>query len=124
MIVRAYYMNREVYLNVPNGSLVFDGNAFVSPESAEYMTLTRPPTFSGNYPERYPVNRYPDAAPIELTWANYWVVKIIGVTSEEEAIPTDVVYIVDPNEECVCGITCFGEEVRNVPVYYLSTTEE
>lgn len=121
MIVRAYFMDREVFLNVPNGSLVFNGNAFVSPESAEWMVLNITNTATAVFPDTYPVNRYPDPVRLELGWINRWVVKILGVVSEAEAVPADVIYIINPNSECVCGVTCFGEEVRNVPVYFLPT---
>jgi hypothetical protein len=120
MIVSAYYKDGTANINVPNGSLVYDGTSFVAPNKAKTIALIYTSESIANRPGPYPIERFlsPDNT---LTWTNLWVCTVIGVLNQANQNPVDVVTRPAPaGGMCICGITCDGINVQGILV---STTE-
>lgn len=115
MILTAWYMNRKVLIGVDANSLVFDGSSWVSPRFARYVALKYFTDVTQSNAQSYPIQYHKEE--IDLTWKNYWVCKILDY-DPNGVMPSDVIQEVDPNNgECLCGVTCLGTEIQNVPVY-------
>lgn len=117
MILRAYYMDKQVLLNVPTNNLVYDGKNFVDPALAKTVVLITTGSAQATVPVEYPIERFYYLSDV-LTWTNYWVCKVIGIQSDVDQLPTDVITADPPTDGmCVCGVTCNGLEIQQVPVY-------
>ena len=116
MIVLAWFKGGKVNVNVPNGSLVYDGREFVDPAKAANVALVYAEMATASRPSAYPIERF-NSPENQLTWQNLWVCKVIQVLNPADAMPTDVVTAPPPVDGmCVCGITCDGVNVQNVVV--------
>lgn len=112
MIITAWCQAQTVQLRVPDGYLLYDGLHFVKPESAStVMLINGVSTASGPH---YPVQEtgvLPD-----FTAGYHWVCSVISVVVSPTSVQ-DVVASADPlNGACLCGITCFGPKILNVPI--------
>lgn len=115
MILLAYYKDKQVLLDVPAGSMVYDGSAFVDPEKAKTVALVQTTQAQAAVPIDYPIDRSTDS--YQLTWQNQWVCKVIGVHSQADTTSSDVVTTAPPADGmCVCGVTCNGIEIQQVPI--------
>lgn len=115
MILRTFYKDAQALVNVPDGSLVFDGKDFVDPSKAKYVALVYTTQVDA-------VVQYPVAPGVmmgeTLSWVNQLVCKVIGIDSLATELPTDVVAVPEPADGmCVCGVTCTGTEIQQVLVY-------
>lgn len=112
MIITAWHQANTVQLLVPDGYLVYDGLQFVKPERASTVMLIQ-----GSSPasgQHYPVQELgvlPD-----FTAGYHWVCSIISVVNSATSVQ-DVLASIDPLAGvCLCGITCFGPKILNVPI--------
>lgn len=115
MILRTFYKDAQALVNVPDGSLVFDGKEFVNPAKANYVALVY--TTQVDAVLQYPVA--PGKTMNEsLSWVNQLLCKVIGIHSLDTEFPTDVIAVPEPADGmCVCGVTCTGTEIQQVQVY-------
>ena len=129
MIIKVWYLNRQVLIGVPDDALVFDGRSWVSPTEAEYVALNTligvTASIQGEYAiQEKPIRPEPPECgdpplPPQVTWENYFLCKVIDV--EDGNIPTGVIIAEDPTGGvCVCGVTCAGTEIVGVPVYIVN----
>lgn len=118
MIIHAWFMDKEVLLEVDESMLVFDGNNYVSVSEAEYVALYVPTRVQLKLPnEVYPIQLSPTGSE-DYTLNNRWVCKVIRVTGGSLEDVPDVVQVVDPTDgRCICGVTCQGTEFVDVNVY-------
>jgi hypothetical protein len=112
-----YYKDKQVLLDVPDGRMVYDGANFVDPAKAKTVALLQTVQAQASVPFEYPIKGSPWPPSDQLTWQNTWVCKVIGVHSQATTTASDVV-VTDPPADgmCVCGITCNGTEIQQVPV--------
>lgn len=118
MIIRALYKNQEVLFTVPEGRLVFDGNAYVSPEEAKWVALYWFEAVEALLPQTYPVD-FPKTFN-QMAWSNYWACRVLGVNSSGDGSEEAGVVVSTLNPitgQCLCGVTCVGTEVQNVQVF-------
>lgn len=113
--IKAWYNGQQVYLGLPDNSLVFNGSEFVRPQDAEFVAIVEtvtagPVTVPPPWPETQTLYQ------AALTWTNLWLCTVIDVDSAS-IDDTDVVVINDPNNgACVCGISCAGTDLQYVQV--------
>jgi hypothetical protein len=113
--IKAWYLGRQVYLAMPDHSLVFDGQNFVRPQDAKYVAListftTGPFTVPSEWPETQTINQ------VALTWPNMILAQVIDANSPP-ITGNDLITVTDPHDgACVCGISCFGTELQFVQV--------
>lgn len=102
----------EVALDIADGTLVYDGQAFVEPANATYVGLYSVPVDAVSAEHRNvsggAITTYQSYRCLVLSW------------DSETDLTTDprVIVQIDPTGgECVCGITCTGTEIRYAQVY-------
>ena len=113
MIIIALYNGAQVQLNVSDGYLVLDGNRFVPPSQAQFVTLltTTPGVLA---PENYPIQEL--GSTIAGSVDTVFCCQVVSVNPTPEPV-SDVVTSVDPLAgACLCGVTCFGTQIMNVPI--------
>ena len=113
MILEAWYLNRRVYLTVPDTDLVFDGFNFVRPAEAQQVQLGL----------GIPVVITMWDTPEQPVICNRHICKVIGV---HDATPnpggsadSEVVWTPDPGlPTCLCAVTLAadGTRISNVAV--------
>jgi hypothetical protein len=121
MIITAWYLGTQVLLGVPEDSLVYDGRAWVTPSTAKYVALITRKEVEANLPIPYqtayeePSCVPPVPPPLSLTFNNMFLCKVLSVSAG--SMPQDVLAVPAPVDFCLCGVTCVGTEIVDVPVY-------
>lgn len=114
MATRLYLVpinGQQMVLDVPDGDLVLSDGVFVSPETAPTVTVTKPnvsgcfiPFIDGSTMQTLDVMSTQE---LKVCWR-----ETITTTSN----PSPIV-VVDPSGgQCLCGITCWGPNLRYVQV--------
>ncbi len=113
MIITAWYQAGHIQLKVPDGYLVYDGDTFVKPDQAKTVMVINSVATSA-HGAQYSVQE--TLVTPDFTSGYHWVCSVVSVAASADTAQ-DVLAAVDPLAgACLCGITCFGPQILNVPI--------